>query len=347
MAVTTESDSAPAEAKGAGAARRNAALKIIRPLAVALFVGALIGRYLVPNLAGLVVGFDRAARPIEIAAGVLSQSLAMITEVAAIALVIAVGAARLRPSLRLVATGLGGVVVLVCFWAARERVPAFLALPVGLAAALVALGGAFAARSAPMAQSAVRVVGTLGLSSAVRLAAVVVASLAPSGPAGAGAFGTAARVLATVSLAIDAVAIVLAMSFSTRRARALFDPATVVALAIGLVATRLALGGEQEDAGAVSILFHRIGAGLLPHPLTFAPVPLALFVAFLAPVIAGALLVRRGQVPALGGVVALALLARGSPEVPLAALGLLASGLALALIGSDPAAIWSALGDER
>jgi hypothetical protein len=348
VALTTESDGAPPEAKETGGpARRSAALKIVRPLAVALFVGALIGRYLVPNLAGLVVGFDRAAHPIDIAAGVLSQSLAMITEVSAIALILAVGATRLRAPMRLGALALGGFVVLVCFSAARDRVPAFAALPVGLAAAIVAVAGAFASRSAPMAQPAARAVGALGLSSALRMAALIVASAAPSGPGGAGGFGTAARVLATVSFAVDAVAIILAMSFSTRRARSLFDPATVVALAVGLVATRLALGGEQEEAGAAAVLFHRIGAGLLPHPLSFAPPALALFVAFLAPVIAGALLVRRGPVPALGGAVALALLARGSPEVPLAALGLLTSGLALALIGTDPAAIWAALGDER
>jgi len=36
-----------------------------------------------------------------------------------------------------------------------------------------------------------------------------------------------------------------------------------------------------------------------------------------------------------------------SETVRLAALGLLTSGLALALIGTDPAAIWEALGDER
>jgi hypothetical protein len=348
VALTTESDGAPAEDKETGgAARRSGALRLVRPIALALFAGALIGRYLVPNLAGLVVGFDRAARPIEIVAGVLSQSLAMITEVSAIALLLAVAAARLRAPLRLAAIGLGGFVVLVSFSAARDRVPAFAALPVGLAAAIVAFGGALASRSAPMAQPAARAVGVLSVSSIVRLAAVVVATMAPSGPAGAGAFGTAARVLATASLALDAIAIVLAMSFSTRRARALFDPATIVALALSLVATRLALGGEQEDAGAASVLFHRIAAGLLPHPHPYAPPALALFVAFLAPIIAGALLVRRGPVPALGGAVALALLARGAPEVPLAALGLLTSGLALALLGADPAAIWTALGSER
>ncbi|HVY45723.1 MAG TPA: hypothetical protein VHB21_07580, partial [Minicystis sp.] len=167
--------------------------------------------------------------------------------------------------------------------------------------------------------------------------------VAPHG--GSHAWTLAARGLATSALLADAVGIVLAMSFSTRRARALFDPFAVAALVIALAGTTAALRADQESATALNVLARRAVELLAPHPMPFAPASLRAFVALLAPLLACATLARRGAFPALAAAVALALLARGSAEVPLAAVALLVAGLTLALVGNDPAAVWAALGD--
>jgi hypothetical protein len=125
-----------------------------------------------------------------------------------------------------------------------------------------------------------------------------------------------------------------------------------------MLLTRQALLAGHDDAGPATVLLGRALERLVTQPAPVIPASIQLFVAALAPLIALVALFRR-QVPpregadpsaprarlpaSLGAAIALSLLVRDAPEMPLGALFLVIAGLSLALTADDDRGVWAAI----
>ncbi len=255
-------------------------------------------------------------------------------------------------ALRLGAIGLGGGVVLVCFLASprRESLPALLvALMSGAAVTLAILAGVTSLK-ASFSRAAGMILGLVGLASLLRLIAVVVAfqSAAPGGAR----LVMVARGVATAGFVAGLLAMAIAAAWIASRSRKLASPGTLVPLALALFLTQKALHADGDDAGALSVLVRRAVDLLIARPLPVLPAGLQIFAALLAPLLAiGALTSRpaRGASaaalapPAIGAAIALALLVRDAPDMPLGALSLVVAGLTAALAAHDDRGVWDAI----
>ncbi len=312
--------------------------------AIAL-VTVLLGRVGAPAVkrAGLVLGgnIDRVER----LGNVATQFFAVIAAAAAVGAILSAARSRQPIALRLAALTLGAFVLLPTAWALHEPVRDSSMALVGAGAAGCALVGAVTAFRVPFARHAAAIVGLVSLGGLVRLGAVFFAlkALDKAGPV----FATLARGTSTVALLLDMLALGVALSWIAARGKKLMSPATLVAVGVTLLATRQALLGQNEEARAVDLFFWRAADLLMMRPDAALPLGLRVFVAFLAPALAAAALASRDGVMAIGACVALALCARGAPEMPLSALMLVIAGLGLPLVASDARAVWGSLGRRR
>jgi hypothetical protein len=97
---------------------------------------------------------------------------------------------------------------------------------------------------------------------------------------------------------------------------------------------------STDEAGPALVLLRRVADRLVVRPEPYVPQAIGIFMAFLPPLVAIAALFARTLVPALTGSIALLLLARGSPEMPLGAISLLIAALAIPLAARDDRGIW-------
>ena len=93
----------------------------------------------------------------------------------------------------------------------------------------------------------------------------------------------------------------------------------------------------------VEALFRRALDRLLTRPAPVVPLSMQLFVAALSVVVVALALVAPPRLPALGGALALLLVARSAPEVPLGALSLVIAALCIALAARDERGFWAAM----
>jgi len=332
-------------------------LRLVPPFTAFAFIAVLLGRALGPSVAGLAVGMGRFISAIEFAGRLASQLYAMIAIVFAMALIIAASSKiRVPPSIRLGAVGLGGAAILVALLASPRRafLPPLIVGVMAFCAVALALLSARSALAASITRAAAMVIGLVGLSAIVRLAAVGLAY--QSNLQGFARLAPFARGASTLGFVLDLCAVGTAVVWIASRGKKLTSPATLVTLALALGLTRLALGADREGAGPAAVLVRRAAERLLPLPLPLFPVSFQLFAALLALVAAAAALIagRRAALgagaashPASGAVIALALLVRDAPEMPLGALTLVIASLGVALATRDDRGIWAALPAKR
>lgn len=343
----------PAPAPAASPARGGLPiLRLVPPFAALAILASIFGRAVGPSMEGLAVGLGRIIYAVQLAGGVLSQVLAVAAIVLAMGEILVVSRSRVPAALRLGALGLGGGVVLVCFLASprRESLPALLvALMSGSAVTLAILAGVTSLK-ASFSRAAGMILGLVGLASLLRLIAVVVAfqSAAPGGAR----LVMIARGVATAGFVAGLLAMAIAAAWIASRSRKLASPGTLVPLALALFLTQKALHADGDDAGALSVLVRRAVDLLIARPLPVLPAGLQIFAALLAPLLAiGALVSRpaRGASaaalapPAIGAAIALALLVRDAPDMPLGALALVVAGLTAALAAHDDRGVWDAI----
>ncbi|WP_437818798.1 hypothetical protein [Sorangium sp. So ce1078] len=351
----------PAERRSSAAERPPLAgmpvLRLIRPLAVLALLAMLLGRMLAPAMVGLAVGIERAAHTVELAGAGASQLFAIGAIVIAMALIGAVVRSRVPYALRIASIVAGSFVILVVLHATVQRVPDLSAALIGVSAAILALGSAWEALRVPFMRPVAAALGLVGASALVRLTGVLLAVWAND--RGSKALAGATSSVATAAFALDALAVLVATVAlgAGREARPrdaeqprprLVSPLSLAALASALLATRAALAGAADDASMVETLFRRALDRLLTRPAPVVPLSMQLFAAALSVVIVALALIAPPRLPALGGALALLLVARSAPEVPLSALSLVIAALCVALASRDERGFWAAvLATER
>jgi hypothetical protein len=327
-------------------------LDFVRPIAVLAVLAMLLGRMAMPATVGLTVGIGRLVRAVELAGAGVSQVFAIVATVTTLWLMTAVARSQSPYRLRVVAILSGSFVILVVLHATVRRVPDLPSALLGVSAAVLAVSAAWDALRAPFARRCAGALGLVGLGALVRLLGVLLAMRAEG--KGSSALVATARTVATASFALEALAVlVAAAALSTRsKTRAageppspprLTSPLTILALAVALLATRQALAGSRDDASIADVLLHRAFSALLVRPAPAVPLVVQLFVAALSVVVAILALVVPPGLPALAGALALLLIARSAPEVPLNALSLVISALSVALAARDDRGFWAAV----
>lgn len=336
-------------------------LRLVRPFAMIALFAVVLGRAVGPAAAGIGVGMNRLIAVVDYAGKITSQLFVMLATIFAVSEILVASRSRLPAAVRYGAPGLGGVVILVSLLAAprREILPASMVGLMAFCAAVLALLSAGSAIRTPFARVAALVVGLVGFAGAVRLLAVGLAYQAAE--PGWTRLAMAARGLATVGFALELGAVLVATAWLASRARKLTSPVTLLVLAIALLLTRQALRADLDDAGVGSLLLRRAAERLVTRPEPFFPPALSMFVAFLAPLAAGAALLVRGAPPpragseqpvgtgvapvppAIRAALALALLVRGAPEMPVNGLLLVIAALSVALAARDDRGVWDAI----
>lgn len=327
-------------------------LRLVPPFAALAILASIFGRAVGPSMEGLAVGLGRIISAVQLVGGVLSQVLAVAAIVLAMGEILVVSRSRVPAPLRLGAIGLGGAVVLVCFLASprRESLPALLvALMSGSAVTLALLAGVTSLK-ASFSRAAGMILGLVGLASLLRLIAVVIAFQAAL-PGGA-RLVMVARGVATAGFLAGLLALAIAAAWIASRSRKLASPGTLIPLALALFLTQKALHADGDDAGALSVLVRRAVDLLIARPLPVLPAGLQIFAALLAPLLAIAALTSRPArgasaaalaPPAIGAAIALALLVRDAPDMPLGALALVVAGLTAALAAHDDRGVWDTI----
>lgn len=320
-------------------------LRLVKPLAILAVLALLFGRILGPSWAGIAVGMGRVIRAMEIAGGALTQLFAMAATVLTMAELLAVTRSRMPYLVRILAIVAGGLAIIVGLSAAAVRVPGLSLALIGTSASILALAAAWDARRAPFARGAALVLGLLGTASLVRLASIGLAVL--SATRSSAPLAAAARGVATGSYVIDGLALLATLAVLSASAKKLTSPISTGAFILAFIATRQAVIGGTDDADVVSLLLRRAAARLLTRPEPFLPLMAQIFIGFLAVFLAIGALFARGQVPALAGALALALVARGSPDMPLGALVLGVASMSVALAARDDRGLWAAISAEQ
>lgn len=329
---------APAEAPSSFGA-----LVFVRPLAAFAVIAMLLGRVIGPSVRGLAVGLGRTGDVLELAGAAMSQFFLIVATVGAMALGLSALRAGLPSIVRFGAVFATGLVVLVTLSASASRVPEASLVLVGGVACALALLAAWDTMRAPFARATAVMLGLLGLGALMRVVSVLI--VMREGVASA-ALARMARGVSTVGLLLDGAAMIVAVGVVSSRGKKLTSPATLVALAAALFATRQALAGTSVDAAAMSVLLSRAAKNLILRPEPLVSPVIATFVAFAAPALAVAALSTRTLTPALSGAIALLLVARGAPDVPLCALALVIASLATVLAARDHRGLWAALAGE-
>lgn len=314
-------------------------LAFVRSVAILGVVVVLAGRAFGSSLRGLAVGLGKHAERFEFFSAVLSQGFLVLGTIVSLGLVLATLRTSVSPFVRFASIVCGGLVTLATLLSMATRMPAgTLAISAGMTSTL-ALVAAWDTMRVPFARAASLILGGVGLGALSRVAAIwlLTRDQIPSG------YRRMGQVTSTIGLVADGLAMAIAVGFVSSRNRKPSSPATIIALGAALIATRLALGGAAEDAGAASVMFDRAARALIARPEPLVSQAVVTFFAFAAPAIAIAVLATPTLTPALSGAIALALLAHGAPDVPLCGLMMTIASVATILAARDHRGIWAVI----
>lgn len=316
-------------------------LGLVRPFAAVLLLAIVFGRALAPSAAGMGVGLHGASTALEWVGVRLSHLAAVLASVMLLGEVLVIMRSALGVGARIACVAMAGFVVLLAMTAivARGRLPDGPIALGALFAASALVASAWSARQHPMLRPLPALFGAVGVAAIARVVAVALASFS----ARAAAWSTAARVFATAGFVLELGAVAVALGWLALRQRRVVSVATTVVLVLALVATQRLVATDPERVGPLGLLLSRGAEELLTRPEPFAPVALRIFLVVLGVLVAAALLLARGVVPAFAGAAALVVSIRSSAEMPLGAEALLVAAYALALVASDPRMLWSAL----
>lgn len=329
-------------------------LRVLPWIALVAVAALVLGRFVAPSLPGAVVGMARTVRFFEVAGSALTQLFAALSLVGLAIALLGLANSTVSAFLRLLAIATSGWVALMVVFGAitADRVAEMPALVGGLFAGTLAVLAAVESRGAPVARLPALVLGLVGASSILRalfgFASLEVVKISPAALQGIGG------VVATAALSLTSLAALLALVHIGRSSRAeaasaqapsqasLWSPASIVVLVVALVCARQAMVGASSDAGLGSVLLKRAADRFLTQPLPLFGAPARLFLGFLTPLTAIALLsVRRMRT--LAAALSLAMVAADVAGAPLGAIALVLASLAVLLVARSGHVLWSAL----
>ncbi len=310
------------------------ALPMATLVAWLMLLASVFGRALAPALPGARAGFERWITWGDHVGSVLSQAALLVGTVTTVVLLLT----TLRQNglgilYRLLMAVFGAGTLTVVMTAHRHRIRADSVLVVALVTSLMALWSSIPATRTPRSRGAGLVLLAAGLSAFSHMIARALALYA-SENALVSLFGVS-RGVATLGLLFDVGALVLAVLW-------LWVPrprAGAVVLGIGtllaVVFVGAAASGSSPDAGLFSVITDRALTELTQHPAPMVPQAVRAGLEVMAFVIAGGMLIQPEQRRLSAVVIALAILARGSSDIPLCAMSLLLASL-LAPLASVP-----------
>ena len=240
---------------------------------------------------------------------------------------------------------ISGLVVALASPAVVQRLQPIAALALAVVASIIAIVAGVATVRVAHTRVVGVVLGMLALSSLLRPIAYEVTSLA-SERASLGLYN-AGRALATATVAVQALATLLAAAWlgtrSRIRGRLLANFAVVLAFGITYLAAR--------DGGATPSAIEVVLRGSLSQaagvPLPFGLSSIAAFLVPATILLSLVAIVQKAQPPAVLAALALALLSHGSFDVPLHALAITAAAQWGMLAMIDERSMWSAMMRER
>lgn len=286
----------------------------------------LFGRALAPALPGARAGFERWITWGDQLGSILTQAALLLGTLTTVVLLLTTLRERTLSILyRLISAVFGAGVLTVVMTAHRGRIRADSVLVVALVTSLIAIWGSLLATRSARARGAGLVLLAAGVSALAHMVARTLALYA-SENALVSLFDVA-RSIATFGMLCDIAALGLAVVWVATRShtRGVVVAATAALVAIGLVWAGSA--GAAPDANLVQILAGRSLRALVQHPAPWVPGVVRTGIeVFSLGLVAGVLLEpaeRRLSVL----VIALALLARGSTDIPLCAMSLLLATL--------------------
>lgn len=353
------------EARSSGAPAL-AFVSLLPWLAGAGILALVVGKLFAPALPGVSVGVGKYVRSVEIAGGALSQAFAWLS-------VLAIGRAiftslkiEISLPIRLLVFAGSGWVALGILGAYTDRVPDGASLLGAGVAGIVAITSALVAlqRSSHGASVlrwpavALMLVGLGALArSIVGWGVIFSNALSGSGDAAASSW---ARTGTTIAIALSGAATVLLLivagqGFRSAAVRSASEGqgtgeggppvaslATIVVLVLAGLAMSQAMSGARDDAGTTAIILKRMSDRFLGLPEPYLRLPVRLFLGFLTPLTAAALLTVR-RVGKVAAAAALVLVGADAPHTPLGALALVVASWGVLLPSRDPKAFWSAL----
>lgn len=301
---------------------------IVLCIAVAglIWLGTVFGRALAPALPGARAGFETWIRLGEQLGAILSQAALWFGTIAVVILLLStLRASRLSVLYRLAAAVFSAGILTVCMSAFQHRIHADSLLIIALSGGFLAVWAALLAARQAYARGPALV---LACASLFGLAQVIARSLAlySSENALPSLFQTS-RTLASVGFAFDLSALFLASLWFTVK-----QPSRNSIL-LGLVSLLVAplvwagLSGHAHDANLFQILTARSLQSLTPHPAPWLPASVRFCVEIYSLGLAACVLLYSRERLFGSAVIALALLTRGSTDIPLCALSLLCAAL--------------------
>ncbi|MCB9588500.1 MAG: hypothetical protein H6718_24035 [Polyangiaceae bacterium] len=291
-----------------------------------LLLASVFGRALAPALPGARAGFERWITWGDRFGAVFSQAALLVGTVTTVVLLLTnLKQNGLGIVYRLLMAVFGAGTLTVVMTAHRHRIRADSVLVVALVTSILAFWSSLPALRTPRSRGAALVLLAAGLSALTHTVARALAIYA-SDNALVSLFGVA-RGVATIGMLFDVGALVLSVLW-------LWVPkprvgATV--LAVGTLLSVLLVGaaasGSAPDASLFAVIADRALTELTQHPAPLVPQTVRAGIEVLAFALAAGALLQGAERKLSGVVIALAILARGSTDIPLCAMSLLLAAL--------------------
>jgi hypothetical protein len=244
-----------------------------------------------------------------------------------------------------VLVGGGAAAIAMALPALRDRSMPPIPIWLSASAAITTLAGAYCAARTPHTRALAGVLALLAFAAIARLAAWVMAMRA--GDAASLAMFAVGRDLATLGVLLEACAQLFAVMWLGTRGRWGGQLASSVALLVAYLLTRGVASGMHSGASPWQAMLHTALADAPGVPPPYGFEALATFVVPASVLLALVAATLRKQVDAVVATMALALVSRGSFDVPLCALCAVAAAAWAALASVDERAMWRALLGDR
>lgn len=327
----------------ASEANRAMIAPLVPQVAAVAIVASVLGRALAPALRGAGEGIDAFITYTSLAANFATYLFAFM---GLFVLVLELSATFREKTLGLVYRSAAAVssacIVALVVYAFRGPLSERASVIAALMSSGLALFASREALSVPRTRALGVTLAAVGVAALFHLSASALAYCA--GGNGLARFPFIERLFSAGTVIFDTAALLTAFAWLTTRRNSETAWIARAALFIGCIVAWGALRGVRDGASLWQIVANRAVDRMLPGaPAVLVWRPLRVLLETSAPCLGIAALVARNQMPAMTGALALALIARPSTDVPLAAMALVLAALSAPLAARDDRGMWAAL----
>lgn len=313
----------------------------MRSSAVLAIAATVLAVVVVPGLRGhasdgVVSAWERVASVAGIATAVLLAGLVMVGSLDLWQ------ATRIAVGVRVPMIALGSLVFGIALTASVVHLPSLAVVPMMVASGALATMAGWVGLQAPHTRAPSLLLLGMGAASIMRLFAWELATAGADRPT----MFTSGRVFATIAIALVGISQMVCAAWMSARGRGMGQVATVAALLGAFALVWGAAKGAAIEAPTWQAVLHTALKDQ-PSPQAFGVDALPAFLTLSSMTLALATLIVRGQIAVITCTLSLAMLGRGSLDVPMCALATAAAAIWLALASSDDRAMWKDLVIKR